>query len=246
MVDLPPWATRAPQQPVIVAVLSGSDAVGRATGSAEPPVIVRLASGGGSVPVDRYRVTAVVAGGATRVIDVPASAPRAEISGLGVGAIISVTAVALSVFDFESVAAGPVDHIVAGREDLPADPVSLACTAIAGGERRYQWTLDPYATGDQRTKITGFVLRSARGGGRPWSELTAFRGPMVGGSPLVTAEPLTSGVHTIGVASVDAYGRTCLRPKLITVDLDVSAAARLGRLDFSLAAQSGQELDGWL
>lgn len=233
----PPWAARAPGVPSIT-VLSGSDAVGKATGNVEPSVVVRIKPGSGSVPVDHYVVTLTPDGGSPVTASPLGAEARAVFSGIAPGTVISVKAKAVNAFSVASADCTPVSHTVARRRDLPADPVSLVFIGLADGTRQYRWRIDPTAPSDQVAKVAGFQVRAALGSGLEWDDLLPINEATYPASPIDSAYPLTSGVHTIGVASVDRHGRLCLNPALITATLGTSSASRRGKLDASNPGQT--------
>lgn len=241
----PPWAARAPGVPSIT-VLSGSSAINKTTGRAEPPVIVRITPGSGTVPVHHYVVTLTPSGDTPQEVEVLPAEMRAQFDGLAVGTEVSVEAKAVNAFDVESDPCSPVAHTVSGRSDLPANPTGLTYLGLADGTREYRWSIDPAAPPEQAAKIVGFQVRAGLGSGLEWDDLIPINEAVHPSTPINSEYPLTSGLHTIGVASVDRYGRACLTPALTTATLGVSSASRKGRLDFSNPGQSGQELDGWL
>lgn len=233
----PPWAARAPGVPSIT-VHSGSDAISKTTGRAEPPVIVRIKPGSGSVPVDHYVVTLTPSGDTPQVVEVLQADARAQFDGLAIGTVLSVKAKAVSAFDVESADCSPVAHTVGRRSDLPADPILLTYTAYADGIRHFTWQVDPTAPDAQVAKIVGFQVRAAIGHGIAWTDLVPINEATYPASPLDSAYPLGSGDYTIGVASVDRHGRFCLNPVTLDVTLGVSSASQFGRLDYSNPGQS--------
>lgn len=232
----PPWAARTPAEPEIYRISSGPDELDLDAGTSPVMVYVR---NGGSVPVNRYVVSAQRGMETPVEVTVSASSGRALFDDeFEPGDVLSLTAVAVTAYDLESDPSDPISYTVKARTDLPADIASLSFLELADGTRHYAWTLDPAATDRQRSRIAGYVIKAAPGSGLAWGDLDRINEALAAASPLDSPYPLTSGGHTIGVASIDYRGRICANPKLIDVTMGASSASRRGRLDASNPGQS--------
>lgn len=227
----PPWVARDPAVPEIYSVRSGPDELILDEPGAQLVVYVR--QGEGSVPVHHYVVTAQR--GAETPIDItaPVSSGRAIFDDFDVGDSISITATAVSAYSLESDPTDPVVHVIKARTDLPADIATLSFLELVDGTRHYAWTLDPAATAAQVARIAGYVIKAAPGTGLAWGDLDRINEAQPTASPLESVYPVTSGAHTIGVASIDYRGRICANPALIDVTMGLSPAAMRGGFDLT-------------
>lgn len=233
--SLPAWSARAPDVPIIVSALSGSDEI--IAGEIGAPLIVRVRSPGGGVPVDHFLVAAQRGAETPIVATVPSWSGRTVFDDFVVGDEISLTATAVNAYGVTSAACDPVTHVIKARTDLPADIASIAVTTYTSGNRRVSWTLDPDATPAQVERIIGYRVRMRPGAGWSWADMAADDDLTATKSPFSSSAPFVAGDWTIGVVSVDRYGQLAAEPATVDVTL--------GPSDAPVTASRMESVEGW-